>query len=89
MLDKYNIPLYISWTVLENIIYIVDERSNELYALEEYGVTILLSLINRQPLSKIIEKIAKESRQTFYETQIIVNEFINDLVESEIVKKDE
>ncbi len=89
MLDKYNIPLYISWTVMENIIYIVDERSNELYALEEYGVTILLSLINRQPLSKIIEKIAKESRQTFYETQIIVNEFINDLVESEIVKKDE
>lgn len=87
MLDKYNIPLYISWTVMENIIYIVDERSNELYALEEYGVTILLSLINRQPLSKIIEKIAKESRQTFYETQIIVNEFINDLVESEIVKK--
>ncbi|MEE0959313.1 MAG: hypothetical protein UH654_04685 [Lachnospiraceae bacterium] len=74
---------------MENIIYIVDERSNELYALEEYGVTILLSLINRQPLSKIIEKIAKESRQTFYETQIIVNEFINDLVESEIVKKDE
>ena len=89
MLDKYNIPLYISWTVMENIIYIVDERSNELYALQEYGVTILLSLINRQPLSKIIEKIAKESRQTFYETQIIVNEFINDLVESEIVKKDE
>ena len=89
MLDKYNIPLYISWTVMENIIYIVDERSNELYALEEYGVTILLSLFNRQPLSKIIEKIAKESRQTFYETQIIVNEFINDLVESEIVKKDE
>lgn len=89
MLDKYNIPLYISRTVMENIIYIVDERSNELYALEEYGVTILLSLINRQPLSKIIEKIAKESHQTFYETQIIVNEFINDLVESEIVKKDE
>ena len=85
MLDKYNIPLYISWTVMENII----QRSNELYALEEYGVTILLSLINRQPLSKIIEKIAKESHQTFYETQIIVNEFINDLVESEIVKKDE
>lgn len=89
MLDKYNILLYISWTVMENIVYVVDERSNELYALEEYGVTILLSLINRQPLSKIIEKIAKESRQTFYKTQIIVNEFINDLIESEIIKKDE
>lgn len=82
----YSIPIYISWVLINEKMYIVDERDNELYELEEVGAEIMFSLINGKMLEEILELVVRKTGQSIDEIESMVIDFIDELEESGMIK---
>jgi len=77
---------FISWQILNNLVYIVDERNRQLYLLDNFGKDTWLSIAETSNIDEIIDKLdeiyissAKDS------ISVIVVQFIDNLREKGFV----
>ncbi len=86
ILKKYHIQRYISWQYMNNYIYIVDERKNELYFIEGIAVDIWIGISDEKNINDIILSIdAKYCNDTSISITKLVYDFINKLLEEELI----
>ncbi len=82
----YRIPIFISWQQILQYVYIIDERNNELFFIEDTGMEIWLQISNCVKISDIVNSLHLKYKD-FDKEQIrtVVLEFINELLEGEFI----
>lgn len=80
------VPMYISWQKMLDVIYITDERNNNIYAMEESAGEIISMIIKNISVIEMINILSDK----YSEDKEIIKEdircFIGELVEKEIIK---
>lgn len=78
----YKIPIFLSWQQILQYVYIIDERNNELFFIEDIGMEIWLQISNCVKISDIVKYLhIKYKEFDKEEVRNVVVEFINELLE--------
>lgn len=78
---------HISWQLLDNVIYIIDEITRETYSLQEVAKDFWLQVKDNQSIEKIVEILAVKYNVSTDVITSDINEFKNSLLSKKLVKE--
>lgn len=85
-MKKIHIPLYISWQIIVEKIYIIDERSKEIFILEdELSQKIWLSIYENKDFQNIIVEAVKKYALKEADIKKDCMEWVTDMLQNELL----